>query len=148
MTEEAARPFDPNRRYTFTIDPIDGTDVYSQGMTGWCVSVGLQDRNLRPMAGIVYAPRLDLLFFSDVGRAATLNGASIHVPDRAEPLSAKSNVMIPSRSHHWIDLRAFPGKVDLGHRLYFSGDILTSPLTRVIISTVTAGEDFWELEAA
>ena len=110
VTEEAVRPYDKDRPYTFTIDPIDGTDVYSQGMTGWCVSVGLQDRDLRPIAGIVYAPRLDLLFFADVGQAATLNGAPIRVPDTVEPLSGKSNLMVPSRSHRTIDLRAFPGK--------------------------------------
>ena len=45
-------------------------------------------------------------------------------------------------------MRAYLGSVDLGHRLYFSGDILTSPLMRVIVPKVTAGEDFWELEAA
>jgi fructose-1,6-bisphosphatase/inositol monophosphatase family enzyme len=110
VTEEAARPYDPGRPYTFTVDPIDGTDVYSQGMAGWCVSVGLQDRDLRPIAGILYAPRLDLLFFADVGLKATVNGAPVRLPDGVEPLSGRANLMISSQSHHCIDLRAFPGK--------------------------------------
>lgn len=45
-------------------------------------------------------------------------------------------------------MRAFPGRVDLGHRLYFAGDILTSPLVRVLVPRVIAGEELWELEAA
>lgn len=110
VTEEAARPYDPGRPYTFTVDPIDGTDVYSQGMAGWCVSVGLQDQDLRPVAGIIYAPRLDLLFFADLGRPATLNGQPLDPPSGSEPLSVQSNLMIPSHAHQFIDLRAFPGK--------------------------------------
>jgi fructose-1,6-bisphosphatase/inositol monophosphatase family enzyme len=79
-------------------------------MAGWCVSVGLLDGQLRPVAGIVYAPRLDLLFFADVGVPATLNGVPIDLEDPLEPLSARSNLMVPSRSHRCLDLRAFPGK--------------------------------------
>ncbi len=110
VAEEMARPFDGSLRYTYTLDPIDGTDVYSQGMAGWCVSLALLDGDLTPVAGIVYAPRLDLLFFADVSQAATLNGAPIRTPDAAGPLSNKSNLMVPSRSHRYIDLRRFLGK--------------------------------------
>jgi fructose-1,6-bisphosphatase/inositol monophosphatase family enzyme len=79
-------------------------------MTGWCVSVGLLDRDLLAVAGIVYAPRLDLLFFADVNQPATLNGSALSPMDASEPLSDKSNLMVPSRSHRYIDLRTFPGK--------------------------------------
>jgi myo-inositol-1(or 4)-monophosphatase len=111
LTEETARPFDPEKPYTFAIDPIDGSDVFSQGMTGWCISIGLLDQVLRPAAGIVYAPRLGLLFFADVGKRASLNGEEIALPDLTEPLSPASNVMTTSRLHHEIDLRRYPGKI-------------------------------------
>ena len=37
ITEEAVDDFDPEKEYTFVLDPLDGTDVYSQGMPGWCI---------------------------------------------------------------------------------------------------------------
>ena len=111
LTEETARSFDARKPYTFCIDPIDGTDVYSQGMAGWCVSVGLLDRGLAPVAGILSAPRLDLLFVADVGRAATFNGAEIRLPDETQPLSERANLMVPSRMQRFLDIRRFPGKI-------------------------------------
>jgi fructose-1,6-bisphosphatase/inositol monophosphatase family enzyme len=92
-----ANPFDPQKPYTFAIDPIDGTDVYSQGMHGWCISLGLLDQHLRPVAGIVFAPRLDLLLFADVTQPATLNSIPISLPDAPDPLSEKWNLMVSSR---------------------------------------------------
>jgi fructose-1,6-bisphosphatase/inositol monophosphatase family enzyme len=111
LTEETARPFDPERPSTFAVDPIDGTDVFSQGMAGWCVSVGLFDGALTPIAGIVYAPKLDLLLFADVGKPATLNGAVLSPPEPLEPLSDRSNVMVMSQLHRRLDLRKLPGKI-------------------------------------
>jgi fructose-1,6-bisphosphatase/inositol monophosphatase family enzyme len=111
VTEEAAHPFDPQRAYTFAVDPIDGTDVFSQGMAGWCVSVGLFDGTLTPIAGVVYAPRLDLLLFADVGQRATLNGRALSPPEPTGPLSDKSNVMVMSLLHRRFDLRRLPGKI-------------------------------------
>jgi myo-inositol-1(or 4)-monophosphatase len=111
LTEETTRTFDPEQPYTFAIDPIDGTDAFSQGMISWCVSVGLLDDELTPIAGIVYAPRMDLLFFADVGRRATLNGTPIFPPDPAPPLTPASNLMVTSHAHLQFDIRKLPGKI-------------------------------------
>lgn len=112
LTEETARSFDPQKPYTFAVDPIDGTDVFSQGMVGWCVSVGLLDKGLTPVAGVVFAPRLELLFFADVGQRATLNGVEIDPPDLSDcAISAKTNVMFYSGIHHQLNLDGYPGKV-------------------------------------
>jgi fructose-1,6-bisphosphatase/inositol monophosphatase family enzyme len=111
LTEETARSFDPAKPYTFTIDPIDGTDVFSQGMAGWCVCLGLLDRDLIPIAGIVFAPKLDLLIFADVRKQATCNGIEIVLPDVIEPLSAASNIMVSSTLHQQLDMTRCPGKM-------------------------------------
>jgi fructose-1,6-bisphosphatase/inositol monophosphatase family enzyme len=111
LTEEAPHPFDPQKKYTFAIDPIDGSDVYSQGMHGWCVSLGLLDQHLQPIAGVIFAPRLDLLLFADVSLPATLNGTSIAIPNTSAPLTEKSNLMVSSRVHQEIELSRFPGKI-------------------------------------
>jgi myo-inositol-1(or 4)-monophosphatase len=110
LGEESVWSYSSSKPYTFCIDPIDGTDVYSQGMAGWCVSVGLLDRALSPIAGVLVAPRLGLTFVADVGQVGTLNGRVLSLPDAPLPLGPRANLMIPSRSHRFLDLRRFPGK--------------------------------------
>ncbi len=57
ITEEAESKFKPGKSFTFAVDPIDGTDAFSQGMPGWAVSVGVLDENIEPAGGIIYAPK-------------------------------------------------------------------------------------------
>jgi fructose-1,6-bisphosphatase/inositol monophosphatase family enzyme len=147
VTEEAARPFSESRPYTFCLDPIDGTDVYSQGMAGWCVSLGLLDRDLRPIAGIVYAPRLDLLFFADVGTPATLNGDGIHVPPSVGSLLTSANVMVSSRIYRYLDFCGFRCKI----RSIGSGALhLCFPLVyRGVFAAVQGpGSHIWDIAGA
>ncbi len=111
VTEESSHPFDAQQDRTFAIDPIDGSDVYSQGMPGWCVSVGLLDRELEPQAGVVFAPRLDLLIVAHVGRGVQLNGSPLPRRGRTEPISIRSNLMVTSRIHKVLDLSGYVGKI-------------------------------------
>jgi myo-inositol-1(or 4)-monophosphatase len=111
ITEESRHPFDPSKRHTFAVDPIDGTDVFSQGMPGWCVSVGLLNHDLIPVAGIIFAPRLDLLLVADVGGPVTLNGSRLSAPDPPDPISVRSNLMVTSRIHKSLDLSRYVGKI-------------------------------------
>lgn len=111
LTEETGRSYDPARSFTFAVDPIDGTDVYSQGMAGWCVSVGLLDRDLRPVAGVLYAPGLGLSFIADIGQGLVCPGYEIVVPRKDESLDGRSALMASSRIHRYLDLARYPGKV-------------------------------------
>ncbi|MBM4321830.1 MAG: inositol monophosphatase [Deltaproteobacteria bacterium] len=111
VTEERSRGFDPARPFTFAIDPIDGTDGYSQGMHGWCVAVGLLDRSGEPLAGIVFAPALGLLFAADAGGRVEVNGRPAGGFGPVGGFTGNSCVMASSQIHHELDLRRFPGKV-------------------------------------
>ncbi|MEA3377305.1 MAG: inositol monophosphatase family protein [Chloroflexota bacterium] len=111
LTEESQHPLDPQRPRTYAVDPIDGTDVFSQGMPGWCISVGLLDHHLIPTAGIIYAPRLDLLLVADQDGSATLNGSRLPPPVLPEPISVRSNLMVTSRIHKTLDLSGYVGKI-------------------------------------
>jgi myo-inositol-1(or 4)-monophosphatase len=111
ITEEGKHNVDPDGAYTFAIDPIDGTDVFSQGMPGWCVSVGLLDDRLAPAAGIIFAPRLDLLIVAGTEGPVTLNGAELPSPSSSAPISVKSNLMVTSRIHKQLDLSGYVGKI-------------------------------------
>jgi myo-inositol-1(or 4)-monophosphatase len=103
--------FDPVRPSTFAIDPIDGTDAFTQGMPGWCISVGLLDENLSPVAGIVAAPRFDAFLFADIGKPGTLNGEQIRRPCPLGQVSAQTNIIVPSNVTRYFDLHSFPGRI-------------------------------------
>jgi fructose-1,6-bisphosphatase/inositol monophosphatase family enzyme len=110
LSEETARFFDTEKAYTFVIDPIDGTDAFSQGMHGWCVSVGLM-KGFIPVAGVIYSPPLDLLLFADIDQEAKLNGQPLVYPGNASlPISPKTNIMVSSSLHQQINLGKYPGK--------------------------------------
>lgn len=64
--------------WTWVIDPLDGTNNYSQGLPIFCVSVGLQYKG-ETRIGVVYIPYLDELFTAKRGEGAMWNGKAIHV---------------------------------------------------------------------
>ncbi len=111
LAEENVRSFERTTPYTFTIDPIDGTDSFSQGMASWCVAVGLLDSQLEPIAGIVYAPSWDLLFVTDVDQQATLNNDTMTSAARSAVIDKNANLMVSSRICKHLDLRGYPGKI-------------------------------------
>jgi len=147
LAEEKTRDFDPTRPYTFALDPIDGTDAFSQSMAGWCISLGLLDRELVPVAGIIFAPRLDLLIFADVGRPATLNGRPVETSGRDEPLSGKSNLMVTSSIHRQLNMSGFPGKLrSIGSAaLHLTGPVIYPG----VLAAIDGGRGYiWDIAAA
>ena len=67
------------------IDPIDGTTNFVHGIPFCAISVGIWEAQ-RPVAGCVYNPVLEELFYAQKGKGATLNGEPIRV-DTAETLT-------------------------------------------------------------
>jgi len=111
LAEETLRAYDATKTYTFAIDPIDGTDVYSQGMPGWCISIGLLDEQFVPIAGLVFSPGLELLVFADVGRRVTVNGVELPLLNSPGSLSGRTNIMVSSRIHRRVNLSGYVGKI-------------------------------------
>lgn len=64
--------------YMWVIDPLDGTNNFSQGLPIYTVSIGLK-RNNRTIVGVVYAPYFNELFSAQSGGGAFLNAKPIHV---------------------------------------------------------------------
>ncbi len=62
------------------IDPIDGTTNFIHGIPFCAISIGIWE-DARPVAGVVYNPVLDELFYAEAGKGATLNDERIHVTD-------------------------------------------------------------------
>lgn len=62
------------------IDPIDGTTNFIHGIPFCAISIGIWE-DAQPVAGVVYNPILDELFYAEAGKSATLNDERIHVTD-------------------------------------------------------------------
>jgi myo-inositol-1(or 4)-monophosphatase len=82
VTEEEA-PLRKGGRFTWFVDPIDGTVNYSRSFALWGVSVGLRRDDLpggpAMVAGAIYLPVLDELYTATRGGGAFLNGKAIQV---------------------------------------------------------------------
>ena len=57
ISEEEITEEKDNPPYTFVLDPIDGTDVYSQGFPSFCIALGILDSDKEPVGAMIYAPR-------------------------------------------------------------------------------------------
>lgn len=80
---EESGEHDAHSDYLWVVDPLDGTNNYSQGLPVYSVSIGLQYRG-ETLLGVVYAPYLDELYTAIRGKGAFLNGVRIHVSDKTE----------------------------------------------------------------
>jgi len=76
-------------RYTWHVDPIDGTINYSRQLPLWGVSVGLAEGDSM-VAGAIYLPASDELFTAIRGQGAFCNGQ----PIRVSPVSDLSQAII------------------------------------------------------
>jgi myo-inositol-1(or 4)-monophosphatase len=65
------------------IDPIDGTTNFVHGIPFVAISIGVWEAQ-KAVAGIVYNPILDELFYAEAGKGATMNGAPLRVTDTSE----------------------------------------------------------------
>lgn len=69
--------------YRWVVDPLDGTNNYSQGLPVYTVSIGLQYEG-RTIVGVVYAPYLDELYTATRGGGAFFNGKPIQVSAKTD----------------------------------------------------------------
>ena len=63
-----------HKEYFWCIDPLDGTLPFTEGKTGYAVSIALVSRSGVPELGVVYDPVSDTLYSALKGRGAFRNG--------------------------------------------------------------------------
>ncbi len=148
VAEEGASDRGPS--YTFAVDPIDGTDCFSQGMPGWALSVGVLDEELRPVGGIVYAPKWGpeptggALFFADIGAPGLLNGEPI--PKIEDVIEGDPQVFAGSSLHKRYRMDGFPGKIrNAGSTVIH---IVSPLLHRAVIGTIFSPNYIWDIAGA
>jgi len=96
LGEEQTR-IDKKSRYTWVIDPLDGSISFGSGIPYYSVSIGLLDDN-EPILGVIYIVSFNKLYWAQKGKGAFLNGKSIQA-------SQKSS------------LRESVGTLDFGHNV-------------------------------
>lgn len=69
--------------YRWVIDPLDGTNNFSQGLPVFTISIGLQYEGTT-LLGVVYAPYFNELYTAIKGQGAYLNGKPIRVSDKRD----------------------------------------------------------------
>ena len=70
-------------RFTWVIDPLDGTSNYLRGIPHWCVSIALVDSG-EPLHGVVFDPLRNELFIASKGSGAVLEDKRIRVSERRD----------------------------------------------------------------
>ncbi|GAB3672931.1 inositol monophosphatase family protein [Halopiger thermotolerans] len=88
ISEEAGR--DGAARFTWVVDPLDGTANYVTGFEHYCTSIALLDES-EPVVGVVVHPQREDMYTAVAGNGARKNGRPISVS--SAPSLAESAVL-------------------------------------------------------
>jgi 3'(2'), 5'-bisphosphate nucleotidase len=111
LSEESgdAAPYEARRDwgFYFLVDPLDGTKEFVKRNGQFTVNIALME-NGKPVAGVVYAPDLDWMYFGspDGSFKSEGGGAPVRLAPPAAPLNGKV-VVVGSRSHSTPEMEAF-----------------------------------------
>ena len=89
-------------RYTWVIDPLDGTTNFLHGIPYYCVSIALQIDDA-VVVGVVFDPTSGRLFTATRGHGAFLDGMRIHVSGRPGLDEAVLGTGLPFKDWHYLD---------------------------------------------
>jgi myo-inositol-1(or 4)-monophosphatase len=86
LMEESGASGREDWEWRWVVDPLDGTTNFLHGIPHWCISVGVEKRvaedRTELMAGVVYSPAQDELFWAEKGVGAFLNDRRLRVSGR------------------------------------------------------------------
>lgn len=88
------------KKYTFIVDPIDGTTNFSRNLSASAISVALLKED-KPIIGVCYNPYTDELFYAKKGGGAYLNDKKISVSDK----TLKEGLLLSGSSPYKENLR-------------------------------------------
>jgi myo-inositol-1(or 4)-monophosphatase len=88
----AAAGKDPTRRWI--VDPLDGTSNFLHGLPHWAVSIALEHKG-EIVAGVVYDPAKNEMFFAEKGGGAWMNNQRLRVSQRRQMIEALFGTGVP-----------------------------------------------------
>jgi myo-inositol-1(or 4)-monophosphatase len=141
IAEEKSNTYD-GRKNRWIIDPVDGTTNYAHGYPFFCTSIAYE-ANGRVIAGVVYNPIMNELFFASAGEGAYLNGDRINVSRVADLKKSLLSTGFP------YDIKTNPDN-NIDHFvnfLYNAQAIRRDGSAALNLSYVACGrfDGFWEL---
>lgn len=78
---------DKNSKYTWVIDPLDGTNNYASSYPIYCVSIALK-YEAEVVMGVIYVPEFDEIYSAIKGKGAYKSGKEINISQKTTLNSA------------------------------------------------------------
>ncbi len=75
---EELKPVNPNAKFKWVIDPIDGTKDYVRKIPTWATLIGLLEEG-KPIIGVAFYPSTNEMFWSQKNNGTFLNGKKTKV---------------------------------------------------------------------
>ena len=107
-------------RFTWVVDPIDGTTCFVSGLPSWCVSIACVDERGHPFLGVIHDPTRAETFSALEGRGVTINGLSASVPSK-RITDGLVGVGHPRNTQGELTLSFLSGLFGMGGLFYNSG---------------------------
>jgi myo-inositol-1(or 4)-monophosphatase len=102
LMEESGAAGAENWDWRWVVDPLDGTTNFLHGVPHWAISIGLErrapDGTSEVVAGVVYCPVGDEMFWAEKGTGAFLNERRLRVSARRDVREALFATGIPFAS--------------------------------------------------
>jgi myo-inositol-1(or 4)-monophosphatase len=81
LMEESGTSAGTDKSHRWIVDPLDGTTNFLHGIPHFCISIGLE-REGEIIAGVVYEPTRDEMFWAEKGAGAYVNDRRLRVSAR------------------------------------------------------------------
>lgn len=94
LMEEGTSVVGADTSNRWIVDPLDGTTNFLHGIPHFAISIALE-RDGEPVAGVVYEPIYDQMFWAEKGTGAHLNGRRLRVSARRDPADSIFATGIP-----------------------------------------------------
>ena len=130
---------DPTRRWI--VDPLDGTTNFLHGLPHWAISIALEHKG-QIVAGVIYDPVKDEMFFAEKGEGAFVNDRRLRVSGRK-----RMNDSIFATGLPWSGRGDLPDTLqDLARLLPATAGVRRFGAASLDLAYVAAGryEGFWE----
>jgi myo-inositol-1(or 4)-monophosphatase len=99
LMEESGASGSDNWAWRWVVDPLDGTTNFLHGIPHWAISIGLErrltDGSSELVAGLIYAPAVDEMFWAEKGVGAFVNERRLRVSARRDLKDALFATGIP-----------------------------------------------------
>ena len=142
VMEESGRHEGSDRSHTWHVDPLDGTTNFLHGIPIFAISVGLE-REGQLVAGVVYNPATDDMYFAERGQGAYHNNRRLRVAARRDIGEALVTCGIPALGRAQLHPRF---KAEMGEVMARAGVLRRFGAAALDLASVAAGSSdaYWE----